>query len=60
MKSLFERLRDRFDYIVVDLSPRVPIIDVRSALSSIDAVERAVYAAKAVTNKVIGVVLNKV
>jgi polysaccharide biosynthesis transport protein len=74
MKSLFERLRDQFDYIIVDLSPLVPIIDVRSALSfvdayvliiewgmtSIDAVERAVHAARAVTDKVIGVVLNKV
>jgi polysaccharide biosynthesis transport protein len=74
MKNLFESLRDQFDYIVVDLSPLVPIVDVRSALSfvdsyvliiewgmtSIDAVQRAVHAAKAVSDKVIGVVLNKV
>jgi Mrp family chromosome partitioning ATPase len=74
MKKLFERLRDHFDYIVVDLSPLVPIVDVRSALSfvdayvliiewgmtSIDTVQRAVHAARAVTDKVIGVVLNKV
>ena len=74
MKKLFESLRDQFDYIVVDLSPLVPIVDVRSALSfvdayvlivewgmtSIDTVQRAVHAAKAVTDKVIGVVLNKV
>jgi polysaccharide biosynthesis transport protein len=74
MKNLFERLRDHFDYIIVDLSPLVPIVDVRSALSFVDAyvlmiewgttnietVERAVHSAKAVSDKVIGVVLNKV
>jgi polysaccharide biosynthesis transport protein len=74
MKKLFERLRDHFDYIIVDLSPLVPIVDVRSALSfvgafvlliewgttAIDTVERAVHSAKAVSDKVIGVVLNKV
>jgi polysaccharide biosynthesis transport protein len=74
MKSVFERLRDQFDYILVDLSPLIPIVDVRSALSfvdayvlmiewgmtSIDAVQRAVHSARAVSDKVIGVVLNKV
>jgi succinoglycan biosynthesis transport protein ExoP len=74
MKQLFERLRDRFDYIIVDLSPLVPIVDVRSALSFVDAyvlmiewgttaietVERAVHSAKAVSDKIVGVVLNKV
>jgi succinoglycan biosynthesis transport protein ExoP len=74
MKNLFERLRDQFDYIVVDLSPLIPIVDVRSALSfvdayvliiewgttSIDAVQRAVQSARAVSDKVIGVALNKV
>jgi succinoglycan biosynthesis transport protein ExoP len=74
MKKLFDRLRDHFDYIIVDLSPLVPIIDVRSALSFVDAyvliiewgttaietVERAIHSAKAVSDKVIGVVLNKV
>jgi succinoglycan biosynthesis transport protein ExoP len=74
MKKLFERLRDHFDYIIVDLSPLVPIVDVRSALSFVDAyvlmiewgttaietVERAVHSAKAVSDKIIGVVLNKV
>jgi succinoglycan biosynthesis transport protein ExoP len=74
MKKLFEGLRDQFDYIVVDLSPLVPIVDVRSALSfvdayvliiewgttSVDTVQRAVHSARAVSDKVIGVVLNKV
>jgi succinoglycan biosynthesis transport protein ExoP len=74
MKKLFERLRDQFDYIIVDLSPLVPIVDVRSALSFVDGyvliiewgttaietVERAVHSAKAVSDRIIGVVLNKV
>ena len=74
MKKLFESLRGHFDYIIVDLSPLVPIIDARSALSFVDAyvlviqwgttaietVERAVHSAKAVSDKVIGVALNKV
>jgi succinoglycan biosynthesis transport protein ExoP len=74
MKKLFEGLRGHFDYIIVDLSPLVPIIDARSALSFVDAyvlviewgttaietVERAVHSAQAVSDKVIGVALNKV
>ena len=74
MKNLFEQLREQFDYIVVDLSPLVPIVDVRSALSfvdayvliiewgttSVDTVQRAVHSARAISDKVIGVVLNKV
>jgi polysaccharide biosynthesis transport protein len=74
MKKLFERLRDRFDYIIVDLPPLVPIVDVRFAPSFLDAyvlmiewgatgietVERAVRSAKAVSDKIIGVALNKV
>jgi succinoglycan biosynthesis transport protein ExoP len=74
MKNLFERLREQFDYIVVDLSPLVPIVDVRSAPSfvdayvlivewgatSIDTVQRAVHSSRAVYDKLIGVVLNKV
>jgi succinoglycan biosynthesis transport protein ExoP len=75
MKKLFESLRDHFDYVVVDLSPLVPIVDVRSAaLSFVDAyvliiewgttniemVQRALHSARTVNDKVIGVVLNKV
>ena len=74
MKKLFEALRNTFDYIVVDLSPLVPIVDVRSSSSfvdsyvlvvkwgatSIDTVQRALHSARAVYDKVIGVVLNKV
>jgi polysaccharide biosynthesis transport protein len=75
MKKLFESLRGHFDYVVVDLSPLVPIVDVRAAaLSFVDAyilivewgttnvetVQRALHSARPVYDKVIGVVLNKV
>jgi succinoglycan biosynthesis transport protein ExoP len=74
VKKLFERLRNDFDYVVVDLSPLVPVVDVRSSSSfvdsyilvvkwgatSIDTVQRALHSAKAVYDKIIGVVLNKV
>jgi len=74
MKKLFESLRGHFDYVIVDLSPLLPIVDARSALSFVDAyvlviewgttaietVERAVHSAKAVSDKIIGVALNKV
>jgi succinoglycan biosynthesis transport protein ExoP len=74
MKKLFEGLRSHFDYVVVDLSPLVPIVDVRAALSLVDAhiliiewgttnietVQRALHSARTVYDKVIGVVLNKV
>jgi polysaccharide biosynthesis transport protein len=74
MKKVFEGLRGHFDYVVVDLSPLVPIVDVRAALSFVDAhvlivgwgttkietVQRALHSARAVSDNVIGVVLNKV
>jgi len=74
MKKLFENLRNDFDYIIVDLSPLVPVVDVRSSLSfvdsyvlvvkwgatSIDTVQRALHSARAVYDKIVGVVLNKV
>jgi succinoglycan biosynthesis transport protein ExoP len=75
MKKLFESLRSQFDYVVVDLSPLVPIVDVRAAaLSFVDAyvlivewgktnietVQHALHSARPVYDKVIGVVLNKV
>jgi succinoglycan biosynthesis transport protein ExoP len=74
MKTLFESLRGHFDYVVVDLSPLVPIVDVRAAALFVDAyvlvvewgttnietVQRALHSARAVNDKVIGVVLNKV
>ena len=30
MKRLFLRLREKYDYVIVDLSPIIPVVDVRS------------------------------
>ncbi len=37
MKKLFEKLRESYDYIVVDLPPLAPIVDVRAATSLVDS-----------------------
>jgi polysaccharide biosynthesis transport protein len=75
MKTLFESLSGHFDYVVVDLSPLIPIVDVRAAAlnfvdayvlvvewgkTNVETVQRALRSARAVNDKVIGVVLNKV
>ena len=71
--KLFERLRERYELIVVDLSPIAPIVDVRSTTRFIDSyilivewgctkmsvVEYALKEASGVCQKVLGVVLNK-
>ena len=74
MKLLFERLRASYDYVIVDLSPLAPVIDVRSTIRLVDAyvfiiewgktrigvVEHALSAATEVYENLLGVVLNKV
>jgi succinoglycan biosynthesis transport protein ExoP len=74
MKQLFERLRARYDYVIVDLSPLAPVVDVRSTTRLIDTylfviewgktrigvVEHALSAANEVYENLLGVVLNKV
>jgi succinoglycan biosynthesis transport protein ExoP len=74
MKNLFEKLRENYDYIVVDLPPLAPIVDVRAATSlvdtfifviewgqtKIDVVEHALGQAQEVYDHLLGVVLNKV
>jgi succinoglycan biosynthesis transport protein ExoP len=73
-KSLFEKLRQTFDYIIVDLSPLIPVVDVRASTELInsylfviewgrtktDVVERTLTSAKVVYENLLGVVLNKV
>ena len=68
------RLRERYDYIVFDLSPLVPIIDAHAVLNFMDAhvlvvewgrtkiklVERVLREARNVRENLLGVVLNKV
>jgi succinoglycan biosynthesis transport protein ExoP len=74
MKSLFERLRDSYEYVIVDLSPVTPVVDVRSAThlvdtflfviqwgkTKIDVAEHALNTARGVYENLLGVVLNKV
>jgi succinoglycan biosynthesis transport protein ExoP len=72
-KQLFKELRQSYDYIIVDLSPLVPVIDVRATTTLVDAyvlvvewgstkiklVEHALSEAENVYENLLGVVLNK-
>jgi succinoglycan biosynthesis transport protein ExoP len=72
-KQLFKELRQSYDYIIVDLSPLVPVIDVRATTDLVDAymlvvewgrtkiklVEHALREAENVYENLLGVVLNK-
>jgi polysaccharide biosynthesis transport protein len=74
IKDLFGKLRQSYDYIVADLSPLAPIVDVRATThlidsyilviewgrTKIDVVEHALGAAQDVQENLLGVVLNKV
>ena len=73
MRQLFERLRATYDYIIVDLPPLAPLVDVRvtSPLidcfvlvvewgrSKIDVVQHALHTAPNIYECMIGAVLNK-
>ena len=73
-KRLFDRLRESYDYVIVDLPPLAPVVDVRSATHFVDCylfvvewgktkigvVEHALTAASGVYDNLLGVVLNKV
>jgi exopolysaccharide transport family protein len=72
-KKLFDKLRTNFDYVVVDLPPLAPVVDVRAAAhfidcfmltvewgrTKIDVVQHALNSAPNVHEALIGVVLNK-
>jgi succinoglycan biosynthesis transport protein ExoP len=74
IRALFDGLRNAYDYIIVDLTPLVPIIDVRATeglvdyyvfviewgRTKIDLVERSLKEAAGIYSKILGVVLNKV
>ena len=73
MRKLFERLRSTYDYVIVDLPPLSPIVDVRAtaplvdcfvlvvewAKTKIDVVQHALHTAPNVYENLVGVVLNK-
>jgi succinoglycan biosynthesis transport protein ExoP len=74
MKKLFDRLRDLYDIVIVDLSPLAPVVDVRATSNivdsylfviewgtvRIDVVEHVLREARGVYDNLLGVVLNKV
>jgi succinoglycan biosynthesis transport protein ExoP len=73
-KKLFEALREVFDYIIVDLSPLAPVVDVRAMAHLVDSflfvvewgrtkievAEHSLTVASGVYENLLGVVLNKV
>jgi polysaccharide biosynthesis transport protein len=73
MKKLIEALREVYDYVLIDLPPLTPVVDVRSTnqivdsylfviewgRTSIEAVERALSSAPMIYENLLGVVLNK-
>jgi succinoglycan biosynthesis transport protein ExoP len=73
IKTLFERLRHQAEYVIVDLPPIAPIVDVRAASNLVDSyiyvvewgvtrvevVQQTLRSAKDVQEHLIGVVLNK-
>ena len=74
MKRFFVRLRESYDYVIVDLSPIAPVVDVRSTphlvdsyvfviewgKTKIDVVEHALNSTRRVYDNLLGVILNKV
>jgi exopolysaccharide transport family protein len=72
-KKLFDQLRATYDYVIVDLPPLAPIVDVRATTALIDSfvlvvewggtttdvVEHALNAAPNVYDALLGTVLNK-
>ena len=72
-KKFFDELRHSYNYIIVDLSPLAPVIDVRATTNLVDAyvlvvewgrtkiklVEHALSEAENVYENLLGVVLNK-
>jgi succinoglycan biosynthesis transport protein ExoP len=74
LRAFFERLRQKYDYVIVDFSPTAPIIDVQSTAglvdsyvfvvewghTNIDVAELALSKATVVQENLLGVVLNKV
>jgi polysaccharide biosynthesis transport protein len=73
-KKLFEKLRENYDYVVVDLPPLAPIVDVHAMThlvdsfvfviewgrTKIDIVDHALSHAQGVRDNLLGVILNKV
>jgi succinoglycan biosynthesis transport protein ExoP len=73
VKSLIDKLRGAFDYVIVDFPPLAPVVDTRTTASfidsyvyvvewgrtKIDVVEHSLSNAREVYDRLLGVVLNK-
>jgi polysaccharide biosynthesis transport protein len=73
MRKLFDQLRSTYDYVIVDLPPLTPLVDVRSTTSfidcfvlvvawgqtKVDVVKHALHTAPNIHECLIGAVLNK-
>ena len=73
MAALLEAARAEYDYIVIDLPPVVPVVDVRAVaplidgfvmvvewgVTSRDVVKEAIAAVEPLSERMIGIVLNK-
>jgi polysaccharide biosynthesis transport protein len=73
MKKLISALREVYDYVLIDLPPLTPVVDVRSTnqivdsylfviewgQTSVETVERALSSAPLVYENLLGVILNK-
>jgi succinoglycan biosynthesis transport protein ExoP len=73
-RKFFDTLRQSYDYVIVDFSPLMPVVDVRVSASLVDSyvcvikwgetridyVKQALHSAKGVTDNLLGVVLNQV
>jgi succinoglycan biosynthesis transport protein ExoP len=74
MKAIFVKLRQMYDFIIVDLPPLAPVVDVRSSAhlvdsfvfviewgaTKIDVVSHALHKTQIIQERLLGVVLNKV
>lgn len=74
LKNVMDALRSSYDYVIVDLSPVAPIVDVRATGHIIDSyvyvvewgrtkveiIERALTEAQTIYDQMLGVVLNRV
>ncbi len=74
MKEIFSKLRQTYDFIIVDLPPLAPVVDVRSSAhlvdsflfvlewgaTNIDVISHALRRSQIVQDHLLGVVLNKV
>jgi succinoglycan biosynthesis transport protein ExoP len=72
-RQVFEKLREAYDYIIVDLSPLAPVVDVRAMThlvdsfvfvvewgrTKIDIAQHALGGARGVYENLLGIVLNK-